>query len=359
MSCEALETSGPGAAPSAATVEYLGSKRRLVHRLVPTIRSRIGSAPDVTDLFAGTGSVSAGLKAAGLRVTANDHLTFCSHFARSLLSLSRAPTFGGLGGMPYLEALATLDRLDGQEGFIHRNYSPASRRYSDVERQYFTEENAARVDAIRHQIELWRPSLTDAEYSLLITDLLRSVSTVSNVAGTYGCYLKYWKLRALEPLTLQPSTFVRGDAAGHSIRTQEALELLKEQPTPVVYADPPYTKRQYAAYYHILETIALYDNPEISGSTGLREWSSKASDFCYKRRAPQALVDLLLAADCDHFFLSYSADGQIPHRDVLEILGDFGSVDTIEWILPRYRSSALKHRSSTVIERLYHVQMSA
>ena len=32
-----------------------------------------------------------------------------------------------------------------------------------------------------------------------------------------------------------------------------------------VYADPPYTKRQYAAYYHILETIAAGDRPLISG----------------------------------------------------------------------------------------------
>ena len=42
-----------------------------------------------------------------------------------------------------------------------------------------------------------------------------------------------------------------------------------------VYLDPPYTKRQYAAYYHVLETLAYGDEPEVSGVTGLRPWEGK------------------------------------------------------------------------------------
>ena len=37
-----------------------------------------------------------------------------------------------------------------------------------------------------------------------------------------------------------------------------------------VYLDPPYTKRQYAAYYHILETISLGDEPIVEGICGIR-----------------------------------------------------------------------------------------
>ncbi|MGB7605581.1 MAG: DNA adenine methylase [Lutisporaceae bacterium] len=32
----------------------------------------------------------------------------------------------------------------------------------------------------------------------------------------------------------------------------------------VVYADPPYTRYHYSRYYHVLETICLRDNPELS-----------------------------------------------------------------------------------------------
>jgi len=31
----------------------------------------------------------------------------------------------------------------------------------------------------------------------------------------------------------------------------------------ILYLDPPYNQRQYATNYHLLETIAKYDNPKI------------------------------------------------------------------------------------------------
>lgn len=35
-----------------------------------------------------------------------------------------------------------------------------------------------------------------------------------------------------------------------------------------LYLDPPYNARQYMSNYHVLETIALYDYPELKGKTG-------------------------------------------------------------------------------------------
>lgn len=338
------------------TVEYLGSKRRLLSQIVSAIHERVGLADHVIDAFTGTGAVAAGLKVAGFRVEANDHLAFCTHFARALLSLQDAPTFQGIGGRTYSDVLAHLNNLPREKGFIYWSYSPASLDQTGVERRYFSRKNAAKIDAIRGQIQTWQPRLTAAEYSLLITDLLRAASSVSNVAGTYGCYLKNWKPRALEGIELQASSFIAGRSSGHQIHRDDAINLLKRVSAPVVYADPPYTKRQYAAYYHILETIALGDAPTIEGSTGLRDWRSHASDFCYKRRAPHALRELVEAADCEHFFLSYSEDGQIPHHTIIDILRAFGPVDVTEWPLSRYRSNAQPHRGAILTERLYYLR---
>lgn len=47
----------------------------------------------------------------------------------------------------------------------------------------------------------------------------------------------------------------------------------------ILYLDPPYTKNQYSVQYHLLETIALYDNPEIKGVTGARDTSGLSSNF--------------------------------------------------------------------------------
>ena len=32
----------------------------------------------------------------------------------------------------------------------------------------------------------------------------------------------------------------------------------------IVYADPPYTRDHYSRFYHVLETISLFDSPIVS-----------------------------------------------------------------------------------------------
>lgn len=134
-----------------------------------------------------------------------------------------------------------------------------------------------------------------------------------------------------------------------------AAELAPQLECGIVYADPPYTKRQYAAYYHILETVARWDNPPLSGSTGLRPWQERSSDWCYRTRAGRALSDLVAQTRCRHFFLSYSTDGHIKHDAILRILGRHGRVRTFEISHRRYKSSRRRYSSSSVIERLYHL----
>jgi adenine-specific DNA-methyltransferase len=52
-------------------IKYIGSKRRLVPRIVEIARGLPG-ARTVLDLFSGTTRVAQGLKMAGFQVTAND-----------------------------------------------------------------------------------------------------------------------------------------------------------------------------------------------------------------------------------------------------------------------------------------------
>lgn len=84
----------------------------------------------------------------------------------------------------------------------------------------------------------------------------------------------------------------------------------------LVYLDPPYTKRQYASYYHILETVALADEPEVGGVAGLRPWKELASDFCYKTRALSTLSRLVQSLKSQKVLLSYSSEGHICMQDM-------------------------------------------
>ncbi|MHB1638832.1 MAG: DNA adenine methylase [Candidatus Dormibacteria bacterium] len=348
------------------SVEFLGSKQRLLPFLLGAMSPTFEAGDKVVDLFCGTGSVSAALKSAGAHVEASDSMLWCSLYTRSLLQNSRRPSFAGIREAvrtrtdrpAYEQVLTLLNRLQPVEGFMYRSYSPASERYCGVRRMYFTEENAGHIDAIRQTIATWRPSLTDGEEALLISDLLRASTQVSNVAGTYGCYLKHWKPRALAQLILKPAVFRSGPSSNHAVHCRDAEASASRVDGRVVYADPPYTKRQYAAYYHILETIAVGDEPDLVGSTGLRPWQDKASDWCYRRKAPDALRRLLRSlGPVRHFFLSYNEDGQIPHDEVLAIMADYGVVQVLEMPTRRYKSSARPHRGAVVTERLYHLSL--
>lgn len=350
-----------------SSVEFLGSKQSLLAFITESILRAHHSRMTIVDLFAGTGAVSAAFKQLGYSVTANDHMTACTTMTAAKLLNSGPPAFRNVVSSmalrapddlsPYCRVLAHLNSLDPVAGFIQTSYSPASMERDGVARMYFTVENAGKIDAIRSEIDEWKPLLQDGEYALLVADLIRAASGVSNVAGTYGCYLKAWKQRARNPLVLWPSTFVTGQDCGHRLFSMDAESVASEVSASIFYADPPYTKRQYAAYYHVLETIARNDRPQLVGSTGLRDWQSQSSDFCYKTRALDALRRLLDKVRCEHFFLSYSEDGQMEHSSILGLLGEYGGVACTETLLRRYRSSAKAHKGPFVAERLYHLSM--
>jgi adenine-specific DNA methylase len=86
----------------------------------------------------------------------------------------------------------------------------------------------------------------------------------------------------------------------------EVLKQLQPGDVEVIYADPPYTRYHYSRYYHILETICLHDNPQISttfpnGKGGLSRAIYRndrhQSPFCIKSKAPKAFDDLFKLAN--------------------------------------------------------------
>lgn len=350
-------------------IEFLGNKNKLINFIFGAIEDQVQSrSGGFVDLFSGTAAVSIAAKKLGYSVTANDNLQVCVKFAEAALLNNEEPKFVRIlkelpknttkisSDLPGEIVLDYLNSLKPVSGYIHKNYSPASSEYSLHERMYFTEDNAGRIDAIRSHIREWSDLLTRGEEAYLIVSLIRATNKVANTAGTYGCYLKRWKKRALDEIHLG-SIEVSASKLKHVIVSENANDIVEKVSGRIIYADPPYTKRQYAAYYHILETIACGDEPELEGSTGLRSWKHLSSDYCYKRKAPNALNDLVSKVDCEHFFLSYNEDGQIPHNSLLEILGQYGCVTTYESKYRRYKSSSLSHKGNYLIERLYHLEM--
>lgn len=294
------------------TFRYIGSKQRLVDQ----IKAHIAFPTDgfFVDAFCGTGVIAEAAAELGWPVRINDNLISAVISASARLVSTQEARFTYLGG--YESALLSLNAVKPIEGFIWQTYSPASQKYCGIERRYFTEGNAARLDAMRAQIRKWREEgrINLTEERLLIADLFSALNRVANIAGTFGCFLAKWTQQSSNCLAVRPRE-LKAKKAIVETSVGDVFDVYAG-PDDVVYLDPPYTKRQYASYYHILETVALGDEPVVEGVAGLRPWKDRASDFCYKVRALKTLSRLIGGLSSERILLSYSSEGHIAIDDL-------------------------------------------
>lgn len=77
--------------------------------------------------------------------------------------------------------------------------------------------------------------------------------------------LKKIKKSAQKDFKLELLPVINGTAG--KAYNQDINRLIRDIKGDVLYLDPPYNSRQYCSNYHVLETIARYDNPVLSGKT--------------------------------------------------------------------------------------------
>lgn len=335
-------------------MNYIGSKKRLLPFLEKEIFSRVNKDGLFIDLFSGTGVVAQMFKENGCDVLANDHSHFSYTLLNAKISFKKEPTIYD----KELENIYELARLHvekfvGQDGFITREYAK--------ERSYFTLNNARLIDFIRGYVDYHYPKTVgrvDTKRDYFIANLIAAADKVANVASVYGAYLKDFKKSALKELQIKPiniTPHVRTDQQ-ITVRRMDALKCLvsNTREDSVLYLDPPYNARQYGANYHLLDTIALYDNPEIKGKTGIRADYLK-SEFCSKRMAKESLIDILKANKGKNVFLSYNNEGIISEDDVLQSFVNNGyKVEQIKIDYQRFKSNKNKQSANKVVECLYH-----
>lgn len=164
--------------------------------------------------------------------------------------------------------------------------------------------------------------------------------------------------------------------AGHTVHRMDYLEAIgsEEIQFDVVYADPPYTRDHYSRFYHVLETIALRDIPEIAtvkrhGTTrlsrGIYRHNRHQSDFCIRSKALGAFQNLFegIARRRTPLILSYSPhendDGSHPRVVTLSDLialaeRSFSNVD-VEYATD-FSHANLNHKD-THLQRRQHSEM--
>ena len=327
-------------------MNYIGSKYKLSYFISSSVKSIVGedlSDKIFCDLLAGTGVVGRNFKKEVKKVISND-MEFYSY----VLNKNYIENHEFLDNEIYIKE---LNETNGEEGFIFNEYSENGK----ANRLYFSEHNGKKIDAIRTKIEFWKTEkkISSALYYFLLASLLESADKVANTASVYGAFLKKIKKTAQKELILEPAIF-EINSHSHEVYNEDSNLLIKKIEGDILYLDPPYNAREYGANYHLLNTIAKYDNFTPKGKTGLRDYSK--STFCKKKEVEKSFDDLIKNANFKYIFLSYNNEGIMSSETIKKILSNYGKYDLLTTEYQRFRADKKEnrnHKASSTTEYLH------
>lgn len=367
------------------TINYLGSKLRLLDFIKESIANITPQGAGVCDLFAGSGCVSYRLSPF-YSVTACDiqhySAVICSALLQtnnltkdavnlflskirekqnSQLSIAFAPLIkleteairtknlevltaiienGSLevfrlensdslitSAQAQVNDVLTKQGIDGKESLMSRFYGGV----------YFSYSQAVQIDTILNAI---RHYSNVKDRNVLLAALLCTVSDIACTVGKHFAqpvkardskgnikslvYNKAVKDKTIDVLDLYAEwlhkfVLLKKSQYNHTIVQGDFLDCLNNLPDNVrtVYADPPYTRDHYSRFYHVLETIARDDIPELSTvkihgdshvSNGIYRKDRYQSPFCIRSKAPASFNDMfrIVSGSGRQLLLSYS-----------------------------------------------------
>ena len=344
-------------------MRFIGSKKLLTNQIEKVIQDNLGSSKKAKvfcDIFSGTASVGNYFKKR-YSVISNDVLYFSYVLQKAQIEQNKLPTFNKLKKIgisdpfSFLNHLETPKRITKNDFFIYENFSPHSR----CDRQYLTNENAIHIDQIRLQLNTWLEAkvINSSDYFFLLASLIDYVPSVSNIAGTYGAFLKNWDKRAFKDIELSPLPTYDNKKKNKSYN-EDGNDLVRKIKGDILYIDPPYNSRQYLPNYHLLETIARYDSPKLKGVTGLRDDDSKGSKYCRKSEAEGVLYDLISSAKFEHIILSYSTEGLIQEKSLKQMMKGLSKGKSFKlYRIPYRRYKRIKKKSNNnLFELIFYIE---
>lgn len=318
-------------------MNYIGSKYSLLPFIEKTVSNVVGtnlSEMVFCDLFAGTGIVGRSFKPRVKKIISND-IEYYSY----VLNRNYVGNHQDIKNKEqYIDELNSTEGIEN--GFVYNNYCKGS----GSGRQYFSDENGKRIDAIRQKIENWYTSKEISEdlYFFLLCSLLESADKLANTASVYGAFLKHLKAAAKKELVIEPALYSE-NANEHEVYCEDSNILIRKIQGDILYLDPPYNARQYGANYHILNTIAEYKPFIPKGKTGLREY--KKSSYCSKRTVLGSFKDLICNAQFNYIILSYNNEGLMSLNDIKEIMSKYGNYRLVSQDYHRFRADREENRN--------------
>lgn len=296
---------------------YLGNKYKLLPFIKNVVDNNTEQISIVADIFAGTGAVASAFL--DRQVITNDimysnYICHIAWFSPQYFSESKI--------IDYIVFYNTVEISD--ENYMTQNFSDT----------YFSKSDCSRIGFIRQNIEdeYLQGNINERERAILITSLLYAMDKIANTCGHYDAYRKgvmFDKKLELSLPTPNPNNNINNKC--YNI---DANELVKSITADLVYIDPPYNSRQYCDAYHLIENVARWEKPKVSGVSRKMDRSKMKSDYC-TRKATVAFEDLVTNINAKYILLSYNnmakkgndrSNAKISDEDIIRILQAKGDV---------------------------------
>ena len=265
---------------------YIGNKYKLAEWIFSIINKEC-KGKSFTDIFAGTGAVSAVAGAHFDKIIVNDFL-YSNHAIYNAF-------FGNGDWCPDKigAAIKEYNNISGED--LGENYFS-----TNFGGKFFSKNSAKIIGFIRENIAENKANFSEREYNMLLASLLYSTDKIANTVGHYDAYFKkpnvedIFFMRPIDPIALNSVEIFR----------ENANLLAKRIQTDVVYIDPPYNSRQYSRFYHVLETLTKWDKPKLHG-VALKPKAENMSDYC-RMSAKNRLAELVGDIAAKYLVVSYN-----------------------------------------------------
>lgn len=197
---------------------------------------------------------------------------------------------------------------------------------------YFTLRQSAEIDSIRAAIDraVAKRAIAAKDRDWLLLALSHSVRKAAFTTGHFAQYLtlaprtlkRFQKVASrrvwdsfLEEIEGLPALAIRATGHNNNVYRSDATQLLRRLRNAkvrpgIVYADPPYTADHYSRYYHVWESLILYDYPSLTGKGRYRP-DRFQTPYSIKAEVKGALNGFIAAARAldSTLVLSYPANG--------------------------------------------------
>lgn len=355
-------------------IKYMGSKTKILPFVVQGI-SKVYCGGGICDLFAGSCSLSGAL---GHLTTfySNDIQTYSSFLAnaylnswkdektfitgKEIIDKARVLVKEHSSELPSLisyekcETLTKFNRIEKKNRELFEkdfsfNWHLFTKYYSGT---WWSADQCLWIDAIR---EIAETQNSFPNYHVIITSLMYAMAYCSQGTGHYAQYRDAKTISSMEDISIyrqrkiEDYFLTKYEAVSnvlptskpnfnHSITSLDFEECLKKIPRCTIYADPPYCFVHYSRFYHALETLALYDYPEIQKENGKvvkgrYRTIRHQSPFCIRTKVRDAFSKLFLGVTMSesNLVLSYSNTGMVSLSELLE-LAKIGMVGYEIWV---------------------------